>query len=90
MELEPLEERDGLAVGLGEDARVELEPGELAVQVERARPEVGRLAPGRCGVDADGAGRPSGTGDGVAGEREGADRPGARAGRCRATELGRL
>ena len=34
-------------VGLGEDARVELEPRELAVQVERAGPDVGGVAPGR-------------------------------------------
>ncbi len=37
VELEPLEERDALVLGLGQDARVELDPGELAVQVEERR-----------------------------------------------------
>ena len=38
-ELEPLESGTRRVVCLGEDARVELEPGELAVQVERGRVE---------------------------------------------------
>ncbi len=43
VKLQPLEQRNRLAVGLGQAAGVELEPRELSVQIEGARPQVGLL-----------------------------------------------
>jgi hypothetical protein len=42
-ELDPLQQRVGGVPGLGQHALVELEPGQLAIQVERGIREVGRI-----------------------------------------------
>ena len=49
-ELEPLEQRDRLVLGELEHAVVELQPRELAVEVQRVVVEVGLGDSGRCGL----------------------------------------
>ena len=49
VELQPLEQRHGLVVGLGQDSSIELEPRELAIEIECARTKIRwRVRSARC------------------------------------------